>query len=109
DVDVVVRRVALVRRRTHLRAPAHERVAGDAGRVEVAAVTVDPAEDADVRRVIRLERLHQSRRGEARAAVGRGVVRDRIDARVAADVRELAVRDIDVSVAGDGDVRELDV
>ena len=107
-VQVVVHLVLLVRRRTHLGAAPHERVARIAGGGGVTAIA-DHRARAQVGRVVRLERLHDLRRREARAAVRRSVVRDCVRGRVAADVRELAVGHVDVSVAGHRDVRELDV
>jgi hypothetical protein len=107
-VEVVVHLVLLVRRRAHLGAAPHERVARIAGGGGVTAIA-DHRARAQVGRVVRLERLHDLRRREARAAVRRSVVRDCVRGRVAADVRELAVGHVDVSVAGHRDVRELDV
>jgi hypothetical protein len=104
-----VHRVGLVGGRANLRAAAHEGVARDARRIEVAALTRHPAPNADVGRVVRLERQDLLWLREAGAAIGRRVVGDCVGGRVAPDIRELAVGHGHVPIAGHGDIRELDV
>ena len=130
DVHPFTRRVELIGRGANLRVAPEERVTGRAGIAEVAAITSSARAGLGARliveerivslglrlrhrlgsrlilRVVLGERRHQHRRRERFAAVGR--LRDHHRVRILAAV-ELAEGHIDVPVARDGDVRELDV